>query len=196
MGKLRNYRCNRKRGSGIAQFKVSIYLDNPMGVCLPANTAVWSIVVPFNSITEQFTGTFNNENCKIYRYEFVLPFPFNQIAGTRYWLEVNTASVNPNNPAIWRWQEAFRGQAPILCGATEKILPIPGSWYTIQWTAPDPDHFSDMAFALTNTPDKSLNLKLYLEGLYNGGGIMSKAQDEYGDHFAADTADLVSIELH
>jgi len=183
-----------KRGAGIAHFRLSIHLDNATGLCLPADPEIWSVIVPFTSITEQFTGMFNNEGCKIYKYEFVLPVPFDQVAGTRYWLEVNAVSVNPNNPAIWRWQEALRGQNPVYCGATEKIIPVPATWYTIQWSAPD--HFSDMAFALTNVPDKTLNLKLFLEGLYKGGGTMNKAQDEYGDHFAADTADLITIELH
>jgi len=45
-------------------------------------------------------------------------------------------------------------------------------------------------------PDRSLNLTVYLEGLYTGGGIMSQANDETGPHFSPGIADQVTIELH
>jgi hypothetical protein len=35
-----------------------------------------------------------------------------------------------------------------------------------------------------------------LEGLYAGEGLMNKAQDENGDHFLSDTADIITVELH
>jgi hypothetical protein len=59
---------------------------------------------------------------------------------------------------------------------------------------------SDVSVTLTEPP-KTLNINLFLEGLYNGGGTMRKAQDEFGDHFnlpiyPANTADLVNVELH
>jgi hypothetical protein len=43
---------------------------------------------------------------------------------------------------------------------------------------------------------KLLNLTLFLEGLYNGGGTMRKSQDLTGDKFPGSTADQVTIELH
>jgi hypothetical protein len=51
-------------------------------------------------------------------------------------------------------------------------------------------------YNVTIHPFKTLNIKAYLEGLYIGGGNMTKAQDEYGDHFIGNTADVVTIELH
>ena len=44
--------------------------------------------------------------------------------------------------------------------------------------------------------DKSLDLTLFLEGLYAGGGVMNKAQDASGDKFPGTTADQVIIDLH
>jgi hypothetical protein len=41
-----------------------------------------------------------------------------------------------------------------------------------------------------------LNVKLFLEGLYDGAGIMHQAMDEYGPHFGAGIADQVTVELH
>jgi hypothetical protein len=44
---------------------------------------------------------------------------------------------------------------------------------------------------------RTLNFaNIILEGLYDGEGSMRKAQDEWGDHFSGDTADIVNVELH
>lgn len=45
-------------------------------------------------------------------------------------------------------------------------------------------------------PSRTLNIEVLLESLYLGDGDMIKAQDESGDHFSGDTADLIRIELH
>ncbi len=60
-------------------------------------------------------------------------------------------------------------------------------------TAPDAgaDEFAGGILSL-----KTLNLSLMLEGLYTSGGVMNKAQDENGNHFQADTADMITVELH
>ncbi|MHC1776587.1 MAG: GEVED domain-containing protein [Lentimicrobium sp.] len=192
-----NYELNSAqqeiKGAGISHFHLSIHANNS-GNCLPVDPEVWGIDVPFNAIAEQFTGSLNNELSPVYLYEFTLPVPFQQIAGTRYWLDITAVSVNPNQNPHWRWQEAVRSNLPILCGAADKVSPVPGTWSTINWTTTG--LFSDMAFTITNVPDKTLNLKFFLEGLYAGSGTMNKARDENGDHFAADTADVVTIELH
>jgi len=41
-----------------------------------------------------------------------------------------------------------------------------------------------------------LNLTMFLEGLYNGGGTMRKAQGIAGDEFPGATADQIAVELH
>lgn len=45
------------------------------------------------------------------------------------------------------------------------------------------------------SPAKSLSLKLFLEGLYAGSGLMNKAQGATGDQFPGNTADKLSVEL-
>ena len=183
-----------RRGMGIDHFHLSIHLDDPTGTCLPSDPEVWGIDIPFTAISEQFTGIFNSEGCPVYLYEFILPEPFQQIQGNRYWLDIAAYSVDPNNNAFWRWQEAIRSYMPILCCAADKVNPVPATWSSLFW--PVSGLFTDMAFAITNVPDKTLNLKIFLEGLYSGGGLMNKAQDNYGDHFGSDTADVVTVELH
>ncbi|MFA6924628.1 MAG: dockerin type I domain-containing protein [Bacteroidales bacterium] len=44
--------------------------------------------------------------------------------------------------------------------------------------------------------NKTLSIKLYLEGLYAGGGLMSQAQGNAGNQFSGNTADQISVELH
>ena len=44
--------------------------------------------------------------------------------------------------------------------------------------------------------NRTLNLTVLLESLYNGNGTMRKAQGESGNQFPGNTADQVSIELH
>ncbi len=44
-------------------------------------------------------------------------------------------------------------------------------------------------------PYKTLNLKLFLEGLYNGTGAMNQAADATGPHWPAGVADHITIEL-
>jgi hypothetical protein len=42
---------------------------------------------------------------------------------------------------------------------------------------------------------KSLTVKLFLEGLYNGAGGLNQSYDEFGPHFAPGIADQVTLEL-
>ena len=62
-------------------------------------------------------------------------------------------------------------------------------------------NFSGNSVVTTNTFTKTLNVTVFLQGLYNGGGTMVQSQDETGIHFdlpfyPANTADLITIELH
>ena len=47
-----------------------------------------------------------------------------------------------------------------------------------------------------STGSKTLSLKVYLEGLYAGGGTMNQAYDDLGPHFGPGIADQVNVELH
>jgi len=55
---------------------------------------------------------------------------------------------------------------------------------------------SNVSGVLTvNEPTKTLNLKVFLEGIYAGAGAMNKAQGIAGDEFPGTTADQVTVEL-
>jgi hypothetical protein len=136
---------NEIRRSGIDYFHLSIHADSPDG-CLPVDPEIWGVNVPFNSVNEQFTGLYNNENGKIYLYEYILEEPFDQIAGNRYWLDIAAFSVDPVLHPYWRWQESNRSTSAVLCPAVNKYAGSP--WSHISWVTPPPVRFSEMAFAL------------------------------------------------
>lgn len=193
-----NYELNaarvERRGAGIHHFHLSIHADNPGGTCLPVDPELWGMDVLFSSLTELYTGDTNTEGSKIYRYDYVLPSSFPQVSGMRYWLDITAFSNNPNNPPIWRWQEAIRSSPPILCGAVEKTSPAPATWSTTFF--PLTGLLTDMAFTITNQPDKTLNLRFLLEGLYKGSTSMVKVQNGSGNQFGGDTTDIFKLELH
>ncbi|MBM3434907.1 MAG: hypothetical protein FJY07_01680, partial [Bacteroidetes bacterium] len=155
-----------RRGSGINNFHISIHLDDPTGMCLPVEPELVGFNVPFSSIVEQNTGLPNNEGCPIYYYQFILPSSFNQELGARYWIDISAFANDPNNPAIWRWQESRRSYYPILCGAANKTNPSPGTWSTITWNAAPPYRYSDMAFIITSAEVTQLDFGDLPDGPY------------------------------
>jgi hypothetical protein len=78
-----------------------------------------------------------------------LPEGYAQVAGDIYWLDIEAQSNNPQDPALWRWQENSRDAAPRLCPAAERTMLQP--WHTIVW-ADDPPRYSEMAFRVTSRP--------------------------------------------
>jgi len=75
------------------------------------------------------------------------------------------------------------------------LTPYIGSTVLIRFNAVSgygPDLFLDEVL-ITDT--KHVNVKLMLEGLWNGTG-MNEAQDEFGSHWGPGVADRINIELH
>jgi len=134
-------------GLGIDHFHLSIHLNDPAS-CLPMPQEIWGIDVPFTLTNETNTGLINSEDGIIYQYEYVLDVPFEQIEGETYWLDISAFSIEPNLPAIWRWQESDRSTVPILCAAATSTNY--GLWSSVVWNTPPPPRYSDMAFAITS----------------------------------------------
>ncbi len=140
------------RGSGIAQFRLSIHLCQAMlPWCVPSDPPQWQAQVPLAQVGETDTGLVNSEGCRIYHYSFTLPAPFDQVAGTYYWLDVGAISNDANNPALWRWQEARRGPAPPLGHAPAAQKTGDQNWSSIIWPASTgtAERYSDLAFEIS-----------------------------------------------
>ena len=82
-----------------------------------------------------------------------------------------------------------------------RISPTPIVAYSLanttlhQMTANNLTSFGTFSGVL-NQLDNTLNLKLFLESLYNGGGLMLQAQGATGNQFTGTTADQITLELH
>jgi hypothetical protein len=74
-----------------------------------------------------------------------------------------------------------------------KIYPYNGSGSSINYKtgAGTPE-----VSATTLADNKTLDVTVFLEGIYAGAGMMNKAQDDMGDHFPGNVADQITIELH
>ncbi len=142
---------NNHRGSGIMQFQLSIH-PNAAGVPWDLPQDPGDIYVAIGgSFTETDTGLVTVDGSIIYKYEYVLPEPFVQELGQKYWFDITALANNPENPPLWRWQEAQRGAPPIIDPAAEYGE---SGWQSIQWANPQPppDYFySDMAFAIVSS---------------------------------------------
>ena len=147
-----------QRGAGIETFHLSLHNCDQQATPwhLPQDPELTppSVDAPFSQCNETDTGLLNNMNEKIYSYEFTLPTPYAQTAGTWYWLDVMAQSTDPvaPNTAIWRWQEAQRAGSPAgplgHAPAAEKSTFT--SWSSIVWPAVGelPERYSDMAFEI------------------------------------------------
>ncbi len=82
-----------------------------------------------------------------------------------------------------------------LQGACDITPPSPGSFNPKITVDNMANYFLD-GFVDIGLPGKTLNLTMYLEGLYSSGGLMNKARGSSGDQFPGTTADLIAIELH
>lgn len=139
---------NEIRGAGIDYFHLSIHTNMPSHPwCLPRDPEVWGYDVPFVMTLEQDTGLVNLEDCRIYRYKFVLPEGFPQTAGEAYWLDVTAISADPTDPPLWRWQEAQRDFWPLNCPAAQQSYPMSSPWQSIEWPT---DQYSDLAFEVAS----------------------------------------------
>lgn len=106
-------------------FLLSIHANNA-GPCLPLDPPLWTANVPLAQIGVSNTGLVNSLGETIYLYKYILPTPFGQQAGQRYWVNISSISINPVTPTKWKWQ---LGSPPVvLCPGATKQTPSPGTW--------------------------------------------------------------------
>ena len=158
---------NEKRGSGINSWTLQIHAN---ANCLPVEPALQSYTINPSALVEVNTGLANDEDSPIYYYSYTLPQPYNQIPGTHYWISIMLVSGDPSDPPVWRWQEAYRGYYPVLCGAATSSYVTP--WQTIQIGSPS--QFMDMAFVIKSSVAQDIDYgdapDSYQTLLLNDGG--------------------------
>ena len=133
-------------GAGLAGFHLSIH-RNSAAACLPG-AVIWEADIPIANITVTNTGVRNNGGVGnlIYRYDYILPTPFEQTEGEYYWFDVSALSVDPaNDPCLWGWQ------------ATSDFRLCPSAWMQkdssggVPWTSFDD---VELAFRVTSEPQQ------------------------------------------
>jgi hypothetical protein len=119
---------------------------------------------------------------------------------SRYWELRQNGITNPQCNAVFQYVDSdVVGDENSISGA--QVLPVPAVYFTPvnsnlhQFAATGLTTFGTFT-GLQALVNKILNLNLYLEGLYAGGGQMNKAQSGSGDQFTGNIADKLSIELH
>jgi hypothetical protein len=154
----------------------------------------------YSPVTLNFTaGTFGNDN-------FVgvnladNKYPSGDITDnylTRYW------SLAQNNISNFTCNATFKYMVNDITGnesgiSCVKVDPLPWAGFgpanpaTHELNANGIKNFG----TFTGASIHSATLKLFLEGLYAGGGVMNQAYDEIGPHFGFGIADQVTVELH
>jgi len=119
----------------------------------------------------------------------------------RYWNISQSGITGFNCNAIFKYLQAdvTGTESSIMC---LQVAPLPFTVYDPantglhQLTASGLTSFGTFTGGLSSALAKTLNLKLYLEGLYAGGGIMYQAQGIAGNQFPGNTVDQITVELH
>jgi hypothetical protein len=187
--KIRWYGCYETnlgqeiRGLGVGSFHLSLHTCNsvPTPWHLPQDPELLqSMNAPFIQCNETDTGMVNIVGAKIYSYEYVLPIPYAQIAGTWYWLDVMAQSNDPFDYALWCWQEAQRAPAPAgplghapAAGSSDSTL-----WSSSIWPPyGEEERYSDMAFEIISADTTDDNYREYgdapegVRAYSMGGGV-------------------------
>jgi hypothetical protein len=116
---------------------------------------------------------------------------------TRYWNLAQNNITNFNCNATFKYVvlDVTGTESGINC---VKVNPLPWEGYsaantaTHELTANGIKSFS----TFTGASIHSATIKVFLEGLYAGGGTMNQAYDDLGPHFGPGIADQVTVELH
>ncbi len=140
------------------------------------------------------------------------------VAGGAYgisaWIGYNTSNTHPDTWTNWV-PASYSGVA----GANDEYVTdlgsvLPGAgifYYASRFQAGTGSFFyggynsgfwdgsQNVSGVLTVNPvstEKTLNLKLFIEGLYSGSSLMNKAKNQTADQFSGTIADKVNIEFH
>ena len=157
----------------------------------------------YSPVTLNFTvGTFGSDNFAGVNLTD-LQYPSGDITGnylTRYWNLAQNNITGFNCNATFKYLPLPSGdvigtESGISC---VKVNPLPWVGYsaantvTHELTANGITSFSTFTGASIHTA----TVKVFLEGLYAGGGIMNQAQGLSGPQFGPGIADQVTVELH
>jgi hypothetical protein len=152
-----------------------------------------STVSPFATINNNIYYTTGFDNNFVGLYGTAVP-PVNNmnLASWKTFTGQDTQSLNID-PAFTSLTSLVPLPASPAIGSG---LPLPGIVDEDYLANPRGNPTTIGAYELVSASSKTLNLTLFLEGLYAGSGTMYQSADENGPHFTAGIADQISVELH
>ncbi|MFZ4548623.1 MAG: hypothetical protein ACOYN4_14350 [Bacteroidales bacterium] len=119
----------------------------------------------------------------------------------RYWTIVQSGITTPMFDAMFQYVTAdvVGNESDI---STSRVSPPPAVSFnpanTVlhQLSATGVTEFGIFTGIQSVNLNKTLNLGLFLEGLYAGNGTMNKAQNNSGNQFGGNISDILAVELH
>jgi hypothetical protein len=183
---------------GVSNILIDICHDNDLNGtcsgCYSSNSAVAYTTTSFNSVYGRYND--NLPACDVIPTTAISTFT------NRPNMKFNTES-----PADITWSPVADlyldalGNTPYNGEVTDVVYANPPAPVTYTATATNSFGCTSSGTAEFEIEVKSLNVTAFLEGIYDGGGMMRKAQDVdfitwmYVDKFGGDTADVVTLEL-
>lgn len=149
----------------------------------------------FSEVTINMNAYINQSNLKI-------RFNYNATYGYYWAIDNVTLTGSASGLPIWSPVESlFTDAAGTVSytgtpAATVYAKPTVTTTYTATVTTSSGCASSGQTTLTIQSANKTLNLTVFLEGLYAGSMAMNKAQDDMGDHFPGTVADQINVELH
>jgi PKD repeat protein len=211
-----------KPGATDTQTKTAYITVNPVSYCTPGYSSGTGYG---DYITLVQLGSINNStgaSTSPY-YTYYSSLSTNLTSGTEYTLTLSPGSYTNNNYiAAWidfnkngvfesgeRLGEILINGAAPLTGTITFTVPSGASTGTTRMRVREVYAQNNIDPCLTYTygeaedynvniqsSGKTLNLTVFLEGLYTGGGLMNQANNDLGPQFGPGIADQVTVELH
>jgi hypothetical protein len=158
-------------------------------------TSTQGTAISFSEATLNMDAYINQSNLKI---------RFNYNATFGYYWAIDNVTITGSASSAPTWAPVaslFTDAAGTLAytGTPEVTVyakPTVSTTYTATVTSSNGCTTTADASITIASANKTLNLTVFLEGLYAGSNMMNKAQDDAGDHFAGTVADQITVELH
>jgi hypothetical protein len=177
--------------------------NSPTFIYTPANNdAVTCVLTSSSSCTGGSPATSNT--VIVHTDALTLPGVVSGGSTIGFGMFTDTLTLTGNNGSVLGWQKrvdpGIFTDIPNTTGNQNHIeIPdIPGTWdyRVVVKNGTCPVNYSSYATVNVQPVSRTVNLKVYLQGLFNPAtGNLRKAQDEYGDMFPGTIADKIWIQI-
>lgn len=167
-----------------------------------ADTYIWSpgnlngnsnLLSPAASTTYTITGTNTSTGCSNTTTQLITVNPLPNVAinaGAVSICNGNSTSLTATGANSYVWQPGAASTA------TMNVTPLSSTVYTVTGTSTFGCVNTATKLITVNNCNLTLNIKLFIEGYYNGGGLMAPVRANQGIGNSSVNVDFITIELH